>query len=99
MLTIRHKDELTYLYLEVSKGQFNRTFQGGEARIAFDGKSPNTYSFSAAENGRANIIFFDDEAKLIAKMKAAQKMRIDVDFYAQGKRSIEFNTASLAWNH
>jgi hypothetical protein len=98
-LTLRHKNDQTYLYLEVSRGQFNRTFQGGKARIAFDSKPAKNYSFSAAENGRANIIFFDDEAKLIAQMKAARKMTIDVEFYAQGRRTIEFSTADLSWNH
>lgn len=98
-LTLRHKNNQTYLYLEVSRGQFNRTFQGGSARISFDGKSPKSYSFSAAENGRANIIFFDNEGKLVSQMKAAKKMTIDVEFYAQGRRTIEFSTADLSWNH
>ncbi|GAB2540356.1 hypothetical protein [Spirosoma aerophilum] len=98
-LTLRHKNDLTYLYLEVSRGQFNRTFQGGTARIAFDRKPAKNYSFSAAENGRANIIFFDNEATLVSQMKGAQKMAIDIEFYAQGRRTIEFSTADLSWNH
>ncbi|WP_461146679.1 hypothetical protein [Spirosoma pulveris] len=98
-LTIRHKNDDTFLYLEISRGQFNRTFQGGNARIAFDDKQARNYTFSAAENGRANIIFFDDAAKLISQMKKAQKMTVIVEFYAQGRRTIDFSTTSLTWNH
>jgi hypothetical protein len=98
-LTIRHKNGTSYLYLEVSRGQFNRSFQGGTARIRFDDKPSQNYSFSAAENGRANIIFFDSEKKLINQMKTARKMIVDIDFYAQGRRQIEFRTAGLTWNH
>ncbi|WP_240163775.1 hypothetical protein [Spirosoma taeanense] len=97
MLTIRKRDESTNVYLEVSKGQFNRSFEGGNARIRFDGKPAQSYSFSAAENGRANIIFFDAEQKLINQMKAARTMVIEIGFYAQGTRQISFNTAGLKW--
>ncbi len=98
-LSIRHKNGESYLYLEVSKGQFNRSFQGGTARIHFDNEPAHNYTFSAAENGRANIIFFDSVQPLIDQLKSAQKTVIDVDFYAQGKRRIEFRTVGLSWNH
>lgn len=98
-LTIRKRDSGTTVYLQMSKGQFNRSFQGGSARIRFDQNSPGTYSFSAAENGSANIIFFDAAEKLIDRIKQSQKMVIDVEFYAQGKRQIEFRTADLIWKH
>lgn len=98
-LTLRHKNSLTYAYLEVSKGQFNRSFQGGNASIRFDGKPPVRYSLSAAENGRANIVFFDAAQKLINQMKGARKLVVDVEFDGQGKRHIEFITRGLSWNH
>ncbi|MFD2934484.1 hypothetical protein [Spirosoma flavum] len=98
-LTIRHRNEHNTVYLEVSKGQFNRSFQGGNARIRFDNKPSTNYSFSAAENGRANIIFFDSEQALIDRIQAADKLLIDVEFYAQGRRQIEFRTAGLNWDH
>ncbi|GAB3768206.1 hypothetical protein GCM10028818_02220 [Spirosoma horti] len=98
-LTLRHKNSLAYVYLEVSKGQFNRSFQGGNASIRFDGKAPVRYSLSAAENGRANIVFFDSPEKLISQIKAAGKMVVDVEFDGQGKRHIEFTTRGLSWNH
>jgi outer membrane murein-binding lipoprotein Lpp len=96
-LSIRKRDGSTTLYLRVSNGQFNRSFQGGNARIRFDSEPAATYTFSAAANGSANVIFFDEVKKLIKKIKASRKMIIDVDFYAQGTRQIEFRTAGLTW--
>ncbi|CAN5668013.1 hypothetical protein BH09BAC4_BH09BAC4_51200 [soil metagenome] len=96
-LTIRKRDDNTTLFLRVSNGQFNRSFQGGNARIRFDSEPAATYTFSAAANGSANVIFFDDVQKLIRKIKASKKMVIDVEFYAQGTRQIEFKTAGLTW--
>jgi hypothetical protein len=98
-LTIRRGSENTHVYIDVSKGQFNRSFQEGRARVRFDNKAPVTYLLSAAANGRANIVFFDADQKLINQMKAAKNMTVDVSFYGQGVRRISFRTAGLTWNH
>ncbi|GAB4039541.1 hypothetical protein [Spirosoma gilvum] len=98
-LTIRKREADTHVYIQVSKGQFNRSFQEGKARVRFDGSTPITYSFSAAENGSANVIFFDSEKALIKQIKAARTMFVNVDFAGQGNRQIEFRTAGLKWNN
>lgn len=96
-LTIREKDGSTQAYIDVSNGQFNRSFQNGTARIRFDGKPPVTYPLLAAANGRANIIFFDAEQRLINQIKASKKMSVNVIFDGQPIRRIEFRTANLRW--
>ena len=98
-LTIRGRENDPQVYIEVSKGQFNRSFQGGRARIRFNEKPAVTYSLSAAANGRANIIFFDSPAKLIGQLKAARTMFIQVEFEGQPVRPVSFRTAGLQWNH
>ena len=98
-LTIRHRESDPQVYIEVSKGQFNRSFQGGRARIRFDGKPAVTYSLSAAANGRANIVFFDSPAKLISQLKTARNTFIQVEFEGQPVRPISFRTAGLQWDH
>jgi len=98
-LTIRTGNDGTYVSIEVAKGQFNRSFQGGSARIRFDGKPPITYSLTAAANGRANIVFFNADRKLIDQIKAAGTMLIQVTFDGQAVRKILFKTAGLRWSH
>jgi len=98
-LTIRQRAGSTTAYLQVSKGQFNRSFQGGTARIRFDRKPATTHAYSAAENGSATIIFFDAAKAFIDQLKRTDKLVIDVEFYAQGRRQIAFNTAGLVWHH
>ncbi|GAB4021656.1 hypothetical protein [Spirosoma koreense] len=98
-LTIRKRASDTHVYIQVSKGQFNRSFQGGQARVRFDGAPPVSYAFSAAENGSANVIFFDAGKALVDKLKTSRTMDVDVDFAGQGKRQITFRTDNLNWNH
>ena len=98
-LTIRKRANDTHIYIQVSNGQFNRSFQGGKARVRFDSDPPASYGFSAAENGSANVIFFDSEQALIRQLKASQKMTVDVEFAGQSKRQIAFRTAGLKWTY
>ncbi|MCK8493425.1 hypothetical protein M0L20_16275 [Spirosoma sp. RP8] len=98
-LTIRKRSTGTTVYLEVSKGQFNRSFQGGNAQIRFDNGSPVSYFFSGAENGRANIIFFDAEQKLIRQLKTAKEMVVTIGFNSQGTHQVKFRVAGLRWDH
>lgn len=99
LLTIRQRNGNTHVYLEVTNGQFNRSFQGGKLPVRFDGKPPIVYAFSAAANGRGNIIFFDAERELIEALKQARTMVVAVDFESQGKRQLSFPVAGLRWNH
>jgi hypothetical protein len=98
-LIIRKRESGTHVYIQVSKGQFNRSFQGGQARVRFDNSPPVNYAFSAAENGSANVIFFDSEKAIIDKLKKARNMVVDVQFAGQGNRQIAFRTTGLVWNH
>lgn len=99
-LTIRKRvGSDTHVYIQVSNGQFNRSFVGGQARIRFDGGASKLYSFSAAENGTANIIFFDTTQPLIQKLKTTRTMLVNVEFAGLGYQQIEFKTAGLSWNH
>ena len=99
-LIIRKRDtETATVYLRVSRGQFNKSFQGGNVRITFDGKAPQTYAYSAAANGSATVIFFDAATALIRKLQTAQNTTIDVTFSNQGNRKIEFRTAGLRWKY
>ena len=94
-LTIRSGNADSHVLIEVSKGQFNRSFQNGAARVRFDGKSAITYSLSSAANGRANIVFFNSERRLTDQIRASKTMTVEVRFDGQPVRRIEFKTAHL----
>lgn len=96
-LTIRQGTGEPQVYIDVTKGQFNRSFQEGKARIQTDDYPPVTYTLSAAANGRANIIFIDGAGPLIRQLKTARKLQVQIQFEGQPTRSIEFSTSGLQW--
>ncbi len=97
-LTIRRTTNGTTLYIQVSQGQFNSSYQGGSARIRFDNQPWGTYAYSPAANGTGTTIFFDATDPLIRKIKASRTMAVDVAFNGQGRRQVTFKTAGLRWN-
>lgn len=98
-LTIRTGNTGTNVYVEVSNGQFNQSFQSGTARVRFDGQPPVTYALSAAANGRANIVFFDEADSFVKRVRIARRVSTQVEFPGQRVQTIEFSTAGLRWNH
>ncbi|MBC3787543.1 hypothetical protein [Spirosoma utsteinense] len=96
-LTIRQGTGEPQVYIDVTKGQFNRSFQEGKARIQADANPPVTYTLSAAANGRANIIFIDGAGRLIRQLKTARSLQVQIQFAGQPTRSIEFSTSGLQW--
>lgn len=96
-LTLRRRSGETHVYIDVSKGQFNRSFQGGTARVRFDNRPAVSYPLVAAANGRANILFFANEQSLIDQLRKARTMVVTVEFAGQDTRDIQFGTANLQW--
>lgn len=96
-LNIRKKDGGNDIYLQVSKGQFNGTFDGGQIRIKFDDEQPKKFSFVAPSDGSADMIFINSEKAIISKLKNTKKIIIETEFFNEGNRQIEFDVAGFKW--
>jgi hypothetical protein len=96
-LTIRKKRGETNVFLQISKGQFKGTFDGGTVRIRFDNNPPKRYSFLEASDGSSDILFLQSEREIIKRMKASNSMLIEAEFYNEGNRLLEFDIAGLRW--
>lgn len=94
--TIRKKNG-TDMFLKVSKGQFMTNIDGGECRIRFDSDPPKTYTTSGSDDNSSDIIFFNSEQAILKRLKRAKKMVVEVSFYQEGSRQIEFDVHDLNW--
>jgi hypothetical protein len=97
-LTIRRKDGANNIYLQVTKGQFNSTYDGGNVRIKFDQNPPKRYSFSSASDASTDIIFINSTKDIISKLKSAKTLIIETEFYNEGNRQIEFDVSGFTWD-
>ena len=97
-LTIRRKDGANDIYLRVSKGQFNSTFDGGQVRMKFDQKDPKKYSFSPASDASTDVIFLNATKDIISKLRSSKTLIIETEFFNEGLRQIEFDIAGFTWD-
>jgi len=93
--TIRKKDNSYDTYLTVSKGQFNANIDETNIRIKFDNENPKYYSISAPSDNSSDFIFINNSNSLVKKLKKSKTMIIEVEFYREGIRQIEFDVRNL----
>lgn len=98
-LTVRRQKGQTDIYYQVSKGQIVSVspVDGGTIRVKFDNEKPMTIGVNGASDYSSDIIFLDSTSKLISKLKSSKKMVIEVEFYNEGNRQIEFDVQGFEW--
>ncbi len=98
-LTVRRQKGQTDIYYQVSKGQIVSAspIDGGSIRVKFDNEKPMTIGVNGASDYSSDIIFLDSTSKLISKLKSSKKMVIEVEFYNEGNRQIEFDVQGFEW--
>lgn len=96
-LTVRKKDGSNDIYLSVSKGQFNGTYDGGQVRIKFDDDQPKNFSFTAPSDSSTDLIFINSTKTIISKLKTTKKIIIEAEFFNEGNRQMEFDVSGFKW--
>lgn len=98
-ITIRKKRDVTDLMYRVTKGQINAasSIDGGRIRVKFDNEKPFETRVTGPSDYSTETIFFQNPKKIINKMKSAKKMVLEVEFFNEGNRQIEFNVDGLKW--
>lgn len=79
------------------KGQLWCSYENCTVAIKFDNEKPVRWSMSKAQSGHSEMLFFDNEARLLAKLKGSKTAIIEVVFFDKGTYQFEFKTAGLEW--
>lgn len=101
-LTIRngfkhHKNEVV---VSIDKGQFMPSLEGDQSiEVKFDNEKPQSFSYNDAADGSDNVIFLNNAAQFIKKIKDATHVIIEAEFFENGSKQIEFNTNGLVWDN
>lgn len=98
-LTMRSRGGDTHAYLSISKGMFAPSFTGGTAQIRFDNAPAVTYTLSAAANGRGNLLFIDDTARLLRQLRTTRTMVVQLNVPGQKLATLQFSATPLRWAH
>jgi hypothetical protein len=63
--------------------------------VRFDDGAPVTFTTAEAESGKPDIIFINNYPAFVARMKRAQKVRIEFTVYQDGQQVAEFDVAGF----
>lgn len=98
-LILRSKEGQTDVLVKVSKGQFMTSFSNDKTvRVKFDDGSPENFNYGSSTTGESELIFILSEKKFIEKLKKAQKVMIEAEFYQEGRQIMEFDVSGLNWD-
>ena len=68
--------------------------------MKFDDKAAKKYKTYSADDGSLDVLFIDNAKDFIAKAKTAKTIKIEAEFYQEGKRVFTFTPdKSLKWEH
>lgn len=99
-LTIRNRGGENDVFLSVTTGQMLTTsFQSTSYRVRFDDQPLQNYEFVGPSDNSTTLVFVNNATKFIKNLKKAKKVILEIEFFQEGLRPIEFNVADLKWNH
>ena len=96
-LTIRNKAKANEVILSISKGQFASSDLA--VKVRFDATPAASYQASEPSDGSTDVIFIENSAKFLKKLKTAQKLIIEAEFFESGLKTMEFNVKGFKWEH
>ena len=92
-ITIRHEGSHTYVVLRISTGQILTRYDGISVPIKFDNLPVKNFRGLESEDGNSNVIFIEPETGFINSLRKASKLVVEIPFYREGSRQLEFNVA------
>lgn len=96
-MTVRkHPSYGTDVIFDISKGQFICHVDDCAGTINF-GDGPETIGLIEPEDNSSDTLFASDAEDVIAKLKKAKKVIVELPFYQEGNRQFTFAAAPLTW--
>ena len=74
-----------------------RSYDGCTVRVRFEDGEVQSFSAVGPSDGSSNIVFIQNDARMIAAVKAADVTRVELEFYQAGSQTLEFHTRGLVW--
>ncbi|MCW3125507.1 MAG: hypothetical protein JWO03_1165 [Bacteroidetes bacterium] len=100
-LVIARKNNQSLAYFKVTKGQIlaANPVNGGEIKVRFDSDQPETYQVSGPSDMSSETVFINSADRFITRLKKSKTLLVEVEFFDNGTRQVEFNTSNFVWNH
>ena len=96
-LSLRKNNGRLNIYIKIDKGQITGGYDNNYIKVRFDDEKAITFSYSESQDSSRDLIFIDNQAKFLSKLKKSKKILIALPLYQNGTQVLDFNTANLEW--
>ena len=98
-LTLRtHPQYGKNVFFSIERGQLLiRSYENDTVTLRFDGNKPMRVRALEPKDNDSTTIFLEGYNSLVAQMKKAKILRIQVPVYQEGERVFEFDVQGLNW--
>lgn len=80
----------------IEKGQILCTsYEGCTVQVRFDDDKPSNFSASTAADHSSELVFLNDYARFLARMKKAKRVRLSLDIYQSGRPVFDFDVSGF----
>jgi hypothetical protein len=94
---LQRKGKNTDSALIVERGQFDCSFRGCEVSMKFDNGPVLSFRAESAGGGHHNVLLLHNTARLVSALKKSKKLIVEVHFWSNGSRQLEFDVDTLIW--
>ena len=87
-------------FITVDKGQFMPSLEGESSiKVKFDENKPMSFNYNEASSGSSGIIFIENAGRFLESLKKSKRVIIEAEFFDNGYKQLEFNSAGLIWKN
>jgi hypothetical protein len=85
------------ILVNIDRGQFLCRYDDCHVYVRFDNEKPQRFNASGPSDHSSTTLFISDFSRFLKGVRKADKTYIEAEFYNNGQRVIEFDTAGLKW--
>ena len=95
VLKLRKGSKGQDVIFKVERGQFVSPASSGYVTVRFDDSELQEFEVGESVESTTGVLFINDEERFISQLRNANKVKIEANFYQEGRRVFDFDVA--AW--
>ncbi len=98
ILKLRKGSKGQDVIFKVERGQFVSPASSGYVTVRFDDSELQEFEVGESVESTTGVLFINDEERFISQLRNANKVKIEANFYQEGRRVFDFDVAGLVRN-
>lgn len=87
----------THVVVAVESGQLHCRYQNCYISVRFDDGPVQKFAVAGSADQSTETWFIREKSKFLAALRKSKKTYVELQFYSQGTRTVEFETAGFPW--